>query len=598
MTAPITTAIVRAERGDADDIVIISEFRDKDLVKTLPGARWDTVDRVWRAPLAWSTCKALRSIFGDRLMVGDRLRDWAWEHKTTRIDPALALRLEVDEPSIGAWDPRLFPFQRAGVAFLAVVERGLLADEMGTGKTVQAISALRYAHETWGAEVLPLLVVAPNTMKRTWEREIRKWWPDLRVVVLNGNAAQRRKTFEVVQAGGADVLVTHWEILRYHSRLAPFGSIKLTETEKQPKELNMIGWRAVIFDEAHKLKNPQAQQTRAAWAIAHMPSVNYLFALTGTPVANAPHDLWSVLHAIDRREWPSRTRFVDRYCLWSWNTFGGLDVIGVRPDTAEEFYSVVDPKMRRMPKALVLPHLPPKIGGILNDSGPVLRYAQMTSKQTAAYKQMAAGMLAELDSGDTVVATSPIAQLTRLLQFASSYAEIDENGAVRLAAPSSKVDALVEILDEMGSDEPVVVFAHSKQLIMLAGQTLADMGVTHRFLVGDQTERERTQAIDDFQNGQARVILCTLAAGGVGVTLTRARVCVFLQRDFNLVNNVQAEARVHRIGSEQHDSVLIVDVVSEGTVDERVLELIRTKGERLEEVVRDRDTLRALIGGN
>jgi SNF2 family DNA or RNA helicase len=284
--------------------------------------------------------------------------------------------------------------------------------------------------------------------------------------------------------------------------------------------------------------------------------------------------------------------------LWSWNTFGGLDVIGVRPDTAEEFYSVVDPKMRRMPKALVLPHLPPKIGGILNDSGPVLRYAQMTSKQTAAYKQMAAGMLAELDSGDTVVATSPIAQLTRLLQFASSYAEIDENGAVRLAAPSSKVDALVEILDEMGSDEPVVVFAHSKQLIMLAGQTLADMGVTHRFLVGDQTERERTQAIDDFQNGQARVILCTLAAGGVGVTLTRARVCVFLQRDFNLVNNVQAEARVHRIGSEQHDSVLIVDVVSEGTVDERVLELMRTKGERLEEVVRDRDTLRALIGGN
>jgi SNF2 family DNA or RNA helicase len=73
---------------------------------------------------------------------------------------------------------------------------------------------------------------------------------------------------------------------------------------------------------------------------------------------------------------------------------------------------------------------------------------------------------------------------------------------------------------------------------------------------------------------------------------------VFLQRDFNLVNNVQAEARVHRIGSEQHDSVLIVDVVSEGTVDERVLELMRTKGERLEEVVRDRDTLRALIGGN
>jgi len=578
---------VTAEISERGDIVLLSEFRDKDLIKTLPGVRWDATDKVWRAQRSWAFCKAMRGVFGDRLVIGDRLREWAYEHRHTFIDPAMQLRTALDHEVMGEYEPRLFDFQRAGVAFLAHDERALLGDEMGSGKTVQTIVALRWANEHKGA-ALPVLIVCPNSMKRTWERELNTWWPGLRIGVVSGGATQRRKVFDDCRAGDLDVAIMHWEIARLHSRLAPYGSIALSDKDKETKELNLVPWASIIMDEAHKLKNPKSQQTRATWAVCRQESVRYKYALTGTPIANAPHDMWALLHGLAPEEWPSKTRFVDRYCLQSWNAFGGLDIIGLRPDTAEEFYSVVDPYFRRMPKALVLSHLPP----IMRET----RYIEMSAKQRAAYEEMATSMIARLENGDTIITTNPIAQLTRLVQFSSAYAELNEQGDVRLAAPSNKVDALVDFMDDVGAQESVVVFAQSRQLVLLAQEALEKNGVKTALIIGGQTDIERQQAIDSFQNGSVQVILCTVQAGGVGVTLTRARILVFLQRDFSLVNNVQAEARVHRIGSEVHESVLIIDFVSEGTVDSHIIDVLVTKQDRLEEVVRDRATLASLLG--
>ena len=579
---------VRAELTEREDIAIFSEFRDKDLIKTIPGARWDAAEKIWRVGLTWSACKMMRGVFGERLEIGDKLKAWAYLRRAI-VDEGLALRLAQDSPTYGEFEPRLHTFQRGGVAFMVHNRKCLLADEMGTGKTIQTITALRYlwdvaAPKKDGSVSLtgPILIISPNTMKRTWKREFASWWPELRVVILTGSTAQRNR---IIVDQDYDVLVVNWEQLRLHSRLAPFGSIKMNDKDKEDKELNEVTWGAVVADEAHKLKNPQAQQTRAAWWVARQCPIR--FALTGTPIGNAPHDLWSILHWIDEKEWPSKTRYQDRYCLLSWNAFGGLDVIGLRPDTMEEFQAVVDPIMRRMPKDLVLPFLPPRT----NES----RFVEMTAKQAKAYHQMETNMFTRLENGDTIITTNPIAQLTRLMQFASAYAEVvDDN--VKLTAPSCKVDALLDILDEAG-EESVVVFAMSRQLIMLAGEALEKANISHGYITGGQSEAERDTHIERFQEGKIRVILCTIAAGGVGVTLTKARICVFLQRSFSLIDNVQAEARIHRIGSEHHNNVLIIDVLSEGTVDERAHEIIVTKGERLEEVVRDRETLRKLLGG-
>jgi SNF2 family DNA or RNA helicase len=115
--------------------------------------------------------------------------------------------------------------------------------------------------------------------------------------------------------------------------------------------------------------------------------------------------------------------------------------------------------------------------------------------------------------------------------------------------------------------------------------------IDHGLITGAQDEDERQKAIDDFQSGKIKWILFTAQAGGVGVTLTAARRLIMLQRPWSLVDHKQALDRVHRIGSEIHDSVIITDYVTEGTIEERVLQVLETKADNFEQIVRDKDQL-------
>lgn len=590
---------VLVEQHDDEKVFIKSDFpmRDKELIMSLPGSSYNVKDHMYYAPLTWATCRALRGIFGEDLEVGLDLRTWAWHEHTDRISPALALR--------NAWaadgDEDLYPFQRAGVQFLSYAQRALLCDDMGTGKTVQTIRTLKELLRR-GEKPFPALVVCPNSMVLVWRNEIKRWWPGARVSVIRGSAAKRREAIKTP----AHFYIINFESVRMHSRLSPFGSIRLkrcivcmptladvpansqTRCEHCKKELNQRQWHTLIVDEVHRIKDPKSKQARATWALRN-EETKFVFGLTGTPIGNAPSDLWSALHLISPKEWPARTKYIDRYCLTQYNPFSaGVTVIGLRNDNKQEFFDIVDPRMRRMPKEAVLPHLPKKTYST--------RYVEMSSKQKKAYDQMEAGMIALLgDDEGIAVAQNPLVQMTRMMQFASAYAEIDENGQVRLTNPSCKVDALVDLLEDMG-EEPLVVFAQSRQLIDLAIAKMAELKIHYRMIVGGQSSDDRERAKEDFQNGYARVILCTIAAGGIGITLTRAAAACFLQRSYSAIDNSQAEDRVHRIGSEIHDKVEIIDIVAIGTIEERQRLLLGEKYDRLEEVVRDRETMRRLLG--
>jgi SNF2 family DNA or RNA helicase len=259
----------------------------------------------------------------------------------------------------------------------------------------------------------------------------------------------------------------------------------------------------------------------------------------------------------------------------------------------QEFYASINPRMRRMLKAKVLHWLPP----VINER----RDVEMSSKQAKAYSQMRDLMIAELESGAALMATSPLTQVTRLLQFASSYADMvadTETGEVRavLAEPSCKVDALMDDIEngDFGSDS-VAVCAVSRQLIELLSAAMTKAGIEHGLITGAQNEEERQRSIDDFQSGRTKWILFTAQAGGVGVTLTAARRLIMLQRPWSLVDHKQALDRVHRIGSEIHDSVIITDYVTEGTVEERVIQVLDTKADNFEQIVRDKDKLLSML---
>lgn len=595
---------VRAELDPATGVVWIeSEWRWKEQIRRLPGTKWSSDRNQWHFPVSWSGCLALRTTFRDELVIGDNLLEWAENERKERIDPCVAIREATD------WDdgdPALYWWQRSGAEFIARGKQVIIADDPGAGKTATTIRGLAKLHEE-GTPVFPALVICPSSVKQSWAREFTHWWPGLTVQVVKGTITQRRKQL----ATPAHVYVMNIESIRTHSRIAPYGSQALkkclkhggedprvseTTCQVHEKELNKMNFGAVVFDEAHRGKDGKALQTRAIKAAAGDTPIR--IALTGTPTANDVTDLWSILNFLDPKEFPSRTRWIDRYIETMSNIFGGMMVLGVRATARAEFDAMIAPRMRRMSEDVILDFLPP----IVYER----RDCEMSAKQAKAYKTMRDESIAELEDGTVMVSTSPMIQSKRLLQFASSYAEMDvetttdEYGFPKvkqraiLTDPSTKLDAFMEDIASFGK-ESVAVMAVSRQLLELLSARLTKAGIKHGMITGTTSEDDRQEAMDDFQAGKIQFILFTTGAGGTGVTLTAARYLCRLQIPFSFVDYKQSLRRVRRIGSERHENIIVLDYITEDTLDSHVFDVVAQKEENFEDVVKDKDALLRML---
>lgn len=395
---------------------------------------------------------------------------------------------------------------------------------------------------------------------------------------------------ECTCADRIEVGVINWEGLAGHTRLAGYGSIALSDKEKEPKELNEAGIRTVVADEAHRGKSPKAKQTRAWWWLSWR-AMNSI-AMSGTPTDKTPESLWSIMHGVCPEEWPAKGPWIDRYCTKSWGYFGGLEVNGLRGETREELYKYLDPRFIRRPTQVVCPSIAEKL--------PVqVRRVDLPPKQRRAYDAMKKEMLAELEDG-VLLATDPISKLLRLSQLASAFGEvteetIDEDGKIHqsyvMTDPSCKADALMDLVEEL-DDDPVVVFTRHRQLADVCAARLEKAGVPYGLLTGMVPSLERAQNVQRFQAGELAVMLCTLGAGAESVTLTRARHVAFLQRG-SLLQNKQAEDRVWRRGQDRPVQPIVF--VGRNTIEESVMERGGDQEEAFQEVVRDEDTLRRML---
>ncbi len=587
---------------DGQSIALDATWIESQQIKAIPGSMFKR--NKWTMPLGWASLVMLRGVFNLSLTMSDDIKEWAWAERRNRVDPAMQLRTllaPTTEFPCSGYDPRLYDFQQIGAEFLVTAGDALLSDEMGLGKTIQVLTALKRTGQ------LPALVICPNSVKDNWAKEIEMWFPEAFPVVISGTQTNKRKLFAESATRDNAIVIINIEAMRIHSRLAPYGSmafrccrecnprhgeagIRTSACEMHSKDLNNIDFKTVIVDEAHRIKDPKSKQTRACWAVMHQSSVVQRWALTGTPIAKHPGDLWSIMHGISPSEFSSRTKFIDRYCMTSWNQHGGLNIIGVNPEHRAEFDRFIEPRFRRTPKVLVLKQLPPKIR--------VRRFVQMSPKQRKAYNELNQQMLTWLgEEGNVLTVASNLARRVRLMQLASSYADVtyeDENdwrtSTVTLKDPSPKVDELLVILEELG-DKSVVVAAEQRKLIELAAARLDKEHIPYVLITGAISQWERTRNLERFQNGDVRVLMFTIKAGGTGLTMTRADTIVFLQRSDSMVDNMQAEDRVHRIGSEIHSSVEVIDIITEDTVEVGQIRSISEKLDRLDEITKDRARL-------
>lgn len=536
-----------------------------------------------RAPLTWPTIVQLVAAahqMGAVWSPGPRLVAWIAEQQRARLAAGRAV-LTYTPPS----PLKPYTWQAAGADLIAELGSVLITDEPGTGKTTSTVLGL-VERELRGQPAFPAVVVAPASVVDPWVQAVRDWAPHLRVAAWRGPARQRHQ-----RIGTADVYVVSYDTAR----------ADLPASDKGPQHLLKVLPVSAVADECHLLKNPQAARSKAFRRLARAAHGRggAVVGLSGTPITHSPTDLWPMLVALAPGAFPSRERWVNRYCQALPGEYAD-EVFGLLPAREPEFRLSLLGQHRRVAKADVLTELPPKVYST--------RSVELPPKWREVYDDMEDSMLAELPTGEALSAMSVLAKLTRLSQLSSAPADVtttwetDAEGfeqkhvSVQLKGPSWKVEALLEILAERPG-EPVVCFAPSRQLIALAGAAAVEAGHRVGYIVGAQSQTQRTQTVTDFQAGRLDLICVTTGAGGVGITLTAASTCVFLQRPWSIVEATQAEDRLHRIGAERHESIEVIDVIARNTIDTRVRAVLRERAHQLSALVEDPRIVAELLGG-
>lgn len=478
--------------------------------------------------------------------------DVSVEGELARIRSELegASRLSPRVPRDFAADLR--DYQREGFLFLVRrAEAGLgacLADDMGLGKTVQALALLSHRRKKG-----PALVVAPMSVCRNWEEEVRRFAPSLRVRRLG--EGDREGLVKTCAAG--DVVLASYGLLVSEEEL-----------------LSSRVWSTVVFDEAHALKNATTRRAAAARSLDAQARV----ALTGTPVENRIGELHSLFDVLVPGLLGSRISFE--------RTFGRAVTDGDREATSL-LRRIVRPFVLRRTKAEVLSELPPKTELLRVVAPTEEHFAFYEAARQRAVERMAAAREGARARGPARI--EMLAELTRLRRAAIDPRLVGGEDA----PPGTKIDALLELVDELRSEgHRALVFSQFLEVLDLAQRGLEERSIECLRLDGTMSAEARKLAIDAFQSGEGDVFLSSLKAGGVGLNLTAADFVVLLDPWWNPAVEDQAADRAHRIG--QTRPVTVARLVTEGTIEEKVLTLHASKRKLYEDVVADADGSGAL----
>jgi hypothetical protein len=436
----------------------------------------------------------------------------------------------------------LRPYQLRGVAWLAAMCEigfgGCLADDMGLGKTIQVI-ALHLHRRPAG----PTLVVCPASLLGTWEREVRRFAPDVPVRRYHGGGRHLQEV-----AADEIVLVTYGVVVRDSAELAD------------------VGWGLVVADEAQHAKNPL---TRTARELRAVPAPARI-ALTGTPVENRLSELWSIL------DWTTPG------LLGHLETFTRRVAVPVErykdAEATARFAALVRPFLLRRRKSDpgIAPELPPKTE--------TDRIVPLSAEQVTLYEAVVRETMEAIAATDGIERAGLVFKLlTALKQICNHPAQYLKQNTP-LAGRSGKLAAFDELLDViLAGGESMLVFTQYTQMATLLQQHLDARGIVSLFLHGGLPVRRREELVDEFQAGRAPVFLLSLKAGGTGLTLTRATHVLHYDRWWNPAVEDQATDRAYRIGQDR--PVQVHRLIAEGTLEDRIAALLEKKRELADAVV-------------
>jgi SNF2 family DNA or RNA helicase len=448
---------------------------------------------------------------------------------------------------------KLREYQKTGFKWLKTLAMyglgGILADDMGLGKTLQTITFITAEKESTS---LPALVVAPTSVVYNWQDEAEKFAPELKVMVVSGTPQEREEQLKAVKE--ADIVVTSYALIR-------------RDIEMYQK----ISFGYCFLDEAQNIKNPNSFNAKAVKTI----NAKGCFALTGTPIENSLMELWSIFDFILPGYLLSQQQFIKKY---------ERPIVSNQDEKMLlELQRQIAPFILRRMKKEVLQELPPKI-----ENKVLIDLTKEQKKVYLGYLQKAKQEIEE------VIATSGfernqikiLSVLTRLRQICCHPATFLEN----YQGDSGKLVYLQEFIkDAVASGHRILLFSQFTSMLEIIRNQLSREEMAYFYLDGSTKMEARSQMVQSFNKGQGEVFLISLKAGGTGLNLTGADMVIHYDPWWNPAVEDQATDRAYRIG--QKNSVQVINLITKGTIEEKIYELQQKKKEMIDAVIKPGETM-------
>lgn len=430
-------------------------------------------------------------------------------------------------------------YQKIGSAFECIAKNCILGDAPGLGKTLQSIGATRLK------DAKKVLILCPSSAKITWKDECQKWVPDLTSVMITGSPAQRTKLWN----SDSVYYIANYELLH-----------------RDVETMRNIDWDFVIADEATDISNPAAKTTKRIKKIKS----KYRIALTGTPINNRVEDIWSIIDWANPGYLGTFSDFKKEYC--NVDRFGNIESY----KNLDKLRDKLAPFILRRLKSDVLDELPPKTYCDMK--------IEFSTKEREIYIRIEEEILGELKMLGMFNARNlekSLVKLTRLRQVSNSLELVTGENH------SSKLNALKNLLSIILADknEKTIIFSVSRKMAMILHRELSEYNPL--LIVGGLSDDEKEKNIHDFNNLNENRIMIMTSAGSRSLNLQRASSVIHYDLPWSISAATQREDRAHRMG--QKSNVTIYRLLMEGSIDEKILEVLYSKRRLSEQVVGQSD---------
>ncbi|CFW93469.1 Putative SWF/SNF family helicase [endosymbiont DhMRE of Dentiscutata heterogama] len=446
-------------------------------------------------------------------------------------------------PTNDTQSPSLRDYQLADVKFLSRLKSVAIFSEMRTGKTPIALKVF----QQW--PVNNLLIITPSVLQQQWQKSVEEWLRKPAYIITYLDKKSRYDFYQKLLSEPELIITVSKDTFKIDS--PRFKKIK--------KKWGTNHSYCVIVDEAHFLRNHQSQQSKSIYTLKDAP---YKMALTGTPVVNRSADIFGILKFLYPETYSSYWRFAEQYFyIYKSEIRKGKKVYKIfrvqdfkNEQARRELQEKISQLSVNRRQKEVLPWLPPVIYQ--------KEYLLMEEKQQLVYSQWR-------EKWKDYQPLEVLANLKTLTLYPP---------ALGLPGSGSKINYLVDFLKERKGQNIIIFSTRSETFLEPLATALAEKKITTGLIIGKTNFQEREENINKFQNGTLDILLCNIQSAGMGLNLSRAETIIFADRSYSPADNEQAEARfLPTTNSEPGRVRLVIDLICQGTIDEKILQLLKRK---------------------